>query len=258
MSTRLFLFVGLLLCQPCWGQKPEYDFYLEFRNVIGPKFREAHPTSSLTDVVAAYAADLRAHGIDAREIQRRTQLILGSKPALEADYWNRLYLDPTTKVNRGPNAFLVEMMRNHRPGIVLDYAMGEGRNSIYLAQLGWEVWGFDPAEAAVRLANQRAAALGLRLHTASVADDQFTFGTERFDLILFSWAMPLIPVDRVIASLKPGGMVVMEVAADYVGRNGMLKMFDALEIRRYEIVHEKADFYDRQEVDIVRLVAVKP
>jgi hypothetical protein len=50
----------------------------------------------------------------------------------------------------------------------------------------------------------------------------------------------------------------MEVAADYVGQNGMLKMFDALEIRRYEIVHEKADFYDRHEIDIVRLVAVKP
>jgi len=79
-----------------------------------------------------------------------------------------------------------------KPGVALDYAMGEGRNSIYLAQSGWEVWGFDPAVAAVRLANQRAAALGLILHTASVADDQFTFGKERFDLILFSWAMPLI------------------------------------------------------------------
>lgn len=185
-------------------------------------------------------------------------MILESKPALEADYWDRFYLDPTSKVNRGPNAFLVEMMRSRTPGIALDYAMGEGRNSIYLAQLGWEVWGFDPAAAAVRLANQRAAALGLTLHTSSVADDQFTFGMERFDLVLFSWAMPLIPVERVIASLKPGGMVVMEAAADYVGRNGMLKTFDALEIKRYEIVHEKADFYDRQEIDIVRLVAVKP
>ena len=88
--------------------------------------------------------------------------------------------------------------------------MGEGRNSIYLAQAGWVVWGFDPAAAAVRLANQRAAALGLTLHTVPVADDQFTFGTERFDLILFSWAMPLVPVDRVIASLKRGGTVIME------------------------------------------------
>jgi protein-L-isoaspartate O-methyltransferase len=258
MHPRLFLLIGLLLCQPCWGQKPEYDFYREFRTVVGPKFREANPTSSEKDEVEAYAADLKAHGIDQREIERRVQLLLRSKPALEADYYNRFYLDPTTKVNRGPNAFLVEMVRNRQPGIALDYAMGEGRNSVYLAQLGWEVWGFDPADAAVRLANQRAAALGLTLHTASVSDDQFAFGTERFDLILFSWAMPLIPVDRVIASLKPGGMVVMEVAADYVGRNGMLKMFDALEIKRYEIVHEKADFYDRQEIDIVRLVAVKP
>jgi Methyltransferase domain len=258
MRVRLLLFVSFLVCQTSWGQKPEYDFYPEFRNVIAPKYYLANPASSLKDIVARYAADLREQGIDSREIARRERLILENKPALEADYWDRFYLDPASKVNRGPNAFLVEMMRNRTPGVALDYAMGEGRNSIYLAQLGWEDWGFDPAAAAVRLANQRAAALGLTLHTAAVADDQFVFGTDRFDLILFSWAMPLIPVDRVIASLKHGGMVFMEAAADYVGRNGMLKMFDALEIKRYEIVHEKADFYDRQEVDIVRLVAVKP
>jgi SAM-dependent methyltransferase len=258
MRTRIFLFIALLASQSCWGQKIEYDFYPEFRNVVAPKFHLANPASSLKDVVAGYAADLKAQGIDSKEITRRSRLILESKPALEADYWDRFYLDPTSKVNRGPNAFLVETIRGRTQGVALDYAMGEGRNSIYLAQLGWEVWGFDPAAAAVRLANQRAAALGLTLHTASVADDQFIFGTERFDLVLFSWAMPLIPVDRVVASLKPGGIVVMEAAADYVSRNGMLKMFDALEIKRYEIVHEKADFYDRQEIDIVRLLAVKP
>jgi len=258
MRVRLFLFVAFLLCQTCWGQKPEYDFYPEFRNVVAPKFNLANPGSSLKDVVARYAADLRAQGVDSAEIARRERLILENKPALEADYWDRFYLDPASKVNREPNGFLVEMMRNRTPGVALDYAMGEGRNSIYLASLGWEVWGFDPAGAAVRLANQRAASLGLTLHTSAVADDQFSFGIDRFDLVLFSWAMPLIPVERVVASLKHGGMVIMEAAADYVGRNGMLKMFDALEIRRYEIVHEKADFYDRQEIDIVRLVAIKP
>ena len=258
MRVRLFLFVAFLLCQTCWGQKPEYDFYPEFRNVVAPKFNLANPGASLKDVVARYIEDLRAQGVDSAEIARRERLILENKPALEADYWDRFYLDPASKVNREPNGFLVEMMRNRTPGVALDYAMGEGRNSIYLASLGWEVWGFDPAAAAVRLANQRAASLGLTLHTSAVADDQFSFGIDRFDLVLFSWAMPLIPVERVVASLKHGGMVVMEAAADYVGRNGMLKMFDALEIRRYEIVHEKADFYDRQEIDIVRLVAIKP
>ena len=112
MRNWLFLFVALLVSQACWGQKPEYDFYPEFRNVVAPKFYLANPASSLKDVVAGYAADLRTQGIDSREIARRERLILESKPTLEADYWDRFYLDPTSKVNRGPNAFLVEMMCN--------------------------------------------------------------------------------------------------------------------------------------------------
>jgi len=70
--------------------------------------------------------------------------------------------------------------------------------------------------------------------------------------------MPFIPIQRIVDALKPGGMIVMEVAADYVGRNEMLKMFDALKIIRYEIVQAKADFYERQQVDVLRMVATKP
>jgi hypothetical protein len=48
------------------------------------------------------------------------------------------------------------------------------------------------------------------------------------------------------------------IAVQIRRKNGVSKMFDALQIKRYEIVHEKADFYDRQEVGIVRPIAVKP
>jgi len=223
-----------------------------------PKHYLANPQITLSEIVADYSADLRAAGVAAGEIERRAKLVLRDQPTLEADYWDRFYLNPKSKINRAPNAFLVEMTKGRPPGVALDYAMGEGRNSIFLAQLGWQVWGFDPSVAGVALANQRAAALGLTLHTAAVSDNKFEFGRDRFDLIVFSWAMPLIPVERVLDSLKHGGVVIMECAADYVGRNGMLKKFDALEITHYEVVHEKADFYDRQEVDIIRLVAAKP
>jgi SAM-dependent methyltransferase len=249
---------GLLGCLPAWEQKVEFDFYPEFRNEVMPKHYLANPRTTLSEIVADYAVDLKAAGVAASEIERRARLILRDRPTLEADYWDRFYLNPESKVNRAPNAFLVEMTKGRQPGVALDYAMGEGRNSIYLAQLGWQVWGFDPSSAGVALANKRAAALGLTLHTAAVSDNSFEFGRDRFDLILFSWAMPQIPVERVLESLKHGGVLIVECAADYVGRNGMLKMFDALDIKSYEVVHEKADFYDRREVDIVRLVAVKP
>ncbi len=121
----VFCFLLLFVCQSCWAQKPEYDFYPEFLNTFAPTFYLARPASSLKDVVAAYAAELKAKGIDPNEIARREQLILENKPALEADYWDRFYLDPNSKVNRGPNAFLVEVMRGRIPGVALDYAMGK-------------------------------------------------------------------------------------------------------------------------------------
>ena len=49
----------------------------------------------------------------------------------------------------------------------------------------------------------------------------------------------------------------MECAVDYVGRNGMLKKFDDLRIERYEILRAVADWYDRRETEILRMVARK-
>ena len=90
-----------------------------------------------------------------------------------------------------------------RVGSALDYGMGEGRNSIYLASLGWDVWGFDPADAGIAIAKRRAKELGLTLHTSAVSDSEYDFGKERFDLILFSWTKPLVPVQRVVDFLSP-------------------------------------------------------
>lgn len=252
------ILAAVFLCSVAFGQKPEFDFFPEFRNVFTVKVRADNPSVTNDEILERYASALKAEGVTDSEIARRTKLIATERPALESDYWNRYYSDPQSNFNRAPNAFLMEMVSGRIPGTALDYAMGSGRNSIYLVQQGWKVWGFDPADAAVALAQKRAKELGLTLNTAAARDSEYEFGKERFDLILFSWAMPFVPVQRVVDALKPGGMVVMEAAVDYVGRNGMLKMFDALKIVRYEIVRTKADFYERQEIEVLRLVAIKP
>jgi len=81
MRSRVFLFFVLLVCQSSWAQEPEYDFYPEFRNVFAPKFYVAHPASSSKDVVAAYVVDLKAQGIDSREI----------RPRFTKAWWNGRY-----------------------------------------------------------------------------------------------------------------------------------------------------------------------
>jgi SAM-dependent methyltransferase len=137
--------------------------------------------------------------------------------------------------------------------------MGEGRNALYLAKLGWSVAGFDPAADAVALAQRRARDLGLKLATTVVRDADYDFGAERFDLILLSWASTtpeLIP--KLLAALKPGGFIVFEAAADWFPRNGLPELFDAFRIVRYEVVTGKSDFFNRAEMEIVRLQARKP
>ena len=91
-----------------------------------------------------------------------------------------------------------------------------------------------------------------------VRDSEYEFGKDRFDLIVFSWTMPLVPVEKVLDALKPGGIVVMECGADFFDRNGMLRMFDALQIEFYEMARAKSDFYDRRDTDVLRMVAKKP
>jgi SAM-dependent methyltransferase len=259
LLVATFLFLAIFPAA-AFGQKADYDFYTDFRNSFTPKLRAENPSLSLTNeqIVERYAARLKTEGVTETEIARRTRLIRTERSLLEADYWNRFYTDSQSNFNKAPNDFLVQVVEGRQPGVALDYGMGEGRNAIYLASLGWQVWGFDPADAGVALAQKRAKELGLTLHTAAVRDSEYEFGNERFDLILFSWTMPLVPVQKVVDSLKPGGIVVIECGADFVGSNGMLHMFDALQIVHYEIVRAKSDFYDRRETEVIRLVARKP
>ena len=79
------------------------------------------------------------------------------------------------------------MAEGRKPGRALDVGMGQGRNAIYLAQQGWDVSGFDPADKAVALAQQEAKRLGVSLRTQIVGDDEFDFGRNQWDLIVLSY-----------------------------------------------------------------------
>jgi SAM-dependent methyltransferase len=257
LATLLMMFWHALLA---FGQKQEYELYFEFRTVFGPQVQEENHWSLTNEqVLEKYAAKLKNDGVAESEIARRLKLLRTEHSALEADFYSRYYLDSSSNFNHAANSFLMEVVKGMHPGSALDYGMGQGRNSIYLASLGWDVWGFDPADAGIAIAQRRAKELGLTLHTSAVSDSEYDFGKERFDLILFSWTKPMVSVQKVVDSLRPGGIVVMECGQEFVPeRNSILHLFDSLLIARYEIVRTQADWGDRKEMDVFRLVARKP
>jgi SAM-dependent methyltransferase len=189
-----------------------------------------------------------------------------------AEQYNAIYSDDAEQAtfNHAPNAFLVEFAKTLKPGRALDVGMGQGRNSIYLAQQGWQVTGFDLSDAGVKLVREQAAKLQVRV-TAVVADAAaYDFGEAQWDLIVFSYVPLGDLAERVERGLKPGGIVLVEnfhrdtakVRLLYggFGDNELLQAFHGFRILHYEDVLTQQD-WGVQLVDsnrIVRLAAQRP
>src|SRR5271166_624027 len=92
--------------------------------------------------------------------------LLSSGQAIDTrdrDFWNGKFNDPKTRFNREPSRWLAEAIRGRHAGRALDLGMGEGRNTIYLAQQGWQATGVDLSDIAVAQAKARAAQLHVGL-----------------------------------------------------------------------------------------------
>ena len=195
-------------------------------------------------------------------------------PRKSADQvWNDLYSKREGKEHQF-NKFLAQTVKGRKPGTALDIGMGQGRNSLFLAALGWQVTGFDISEVGVKQAQAEAAKRGLKID-AKVGDvDKFDYGKARWDLVLGLYMHEYLArnAGKVVASLKPGGLLVVEAIHRDIGKNDMrgerygyrdnelLKLFGALRVRHYEDTVAQAD-WDRsggKPVPVVRLLADKP
>lgn len=110
-----------------------------------------------------------------------------------------------------PAQFLVENVDLLPKGSALDIAMGNGRNSVYLAGMGFEVEGIDISKEAVNSALESARKSGVNI-TARVADLEGDFRLEEgaYDVIIcFNYLhRPFVP--QIKHGLCSGGMVVYE------------------------------------------------
>jgi SAM-dependent methyltransferase len=220
-------------------------------------------------VYRAYGATLRQQGKSERDITATIASLKSIGDRAEIERWNRILTAPQPRFNTTPNTFLVSMTATLKPGRSLDVGMGQGRNTIFLAQQGWDSVGFDPADRAVAAAQAEAARRGVKITTSVARAEEYDWGSNRWDLIVLSYVGAREYTSQVVRALRPGGMVVIEgfhrdaTKTQSIGggvvfdTNELPRLFPTLRVVRYEEVNAKGDF-GQGDTRVVRLAAVKP
>jgi tellurite methyltransferase len=99
-------------------------------------------------------------------------------------FWERGYRDLSKSTMGGPSFEVVEVIPALKSGgVVLDLGCGEGRNSFYLAGLGFDVTAVDRSEAGISKLMTLARQASLRVHGV-VADIARLDLVEQYDLIM--------------------------------------------------------------------------
>ena len=219
--------------------------------------------------LAKYAECLKDGGFAPPDVDKQLALLKKRGGAGDAEFWNQyLVANRQQWLNSEANGFLIEMVKRRKPGKALDVAMGEGRNSIWLAQQAWDVTGFDPADQAVAVARAKAQKLGLAIRTEITTMEKFEFGENQWDLIVLSYAGCSQLAQQVEKALKPGGILVeeafhtdalktMRIGGSLCKPGELPNAFQGLRVLRYEEPVAKPDFAPRP-ARVVRFAAEKP
>lgn len=207
-----------------------------------------------------YRTKLKAEGLSADAVDNTLSIVEARD---EAVLYNPAF-EKAPAFSTKPSQLLVDAVANLPPGKALDVGVGQGRNAIYLAQKGWDVTGFDVAEAGLRKAQEQAEALKVRIKTELLSDLEFDFGKDRWDLIAIIYAIEKRSVFKVHDALKPGGLVVIEAshkegagASFEYDSNELLHLFARFRIVKYEDTVATHDWMGTK-LRLVRLIAQKP
>jgi len=130
-------------------------------------------------------------------------------------FWDDKYLDEAYLYGKDPNAFFAEQLKKRKPGRLLLPAEGEGRNAVYAASLGWEVWAFDTSTVGRKKALKLAKEKGVEIRYFLIGIEEFDPGYKRFDAVglFYTHFPPAIRTwfcGQICNWLKPSGIVVLE------------------------------------------------
>jgi tellurite methyltransferase len=171
------------------------------------------------------------------------------------DKWNRKYMERLMNEHPPePNGRLLKMAAYLHGKTAIDFASGLGGNSIYLAELGYNMTAIDISDVAVQYVKEQAAKRGLNI-TANVVDltDERSCLTSRtYDLAIMTYYLDrsLFPLIKVV--VNDNGYLFFETFYKHKGaENGHVSSQYKLESN--ELLKEFGDwkilFFEENELE---------
>ena len=195
------------------------------------------------------------------------------------EFWNERYSKSEYVYGKQPNQFFKRAIDRMSPGKLILPGEGEGRNAVYAAKQGWDVFAFDYSKKAKQKALALAAESGVDIrYEVSFAEDILLPENEYDAAALIFVHLPKDLFEpfllKVIQSLKSGGILILELYSEkQLGRkSGGPKSKDLLfnydELRsllngvNVDLLEEKEvkleeGKYHRGEAMVIRAVATK-
>lgn len=129
--------------------------------------------------------------------------------------WDERYQQEVFQYGIKPNDFFAEQIRQLPVGRILIPAAGEGRDAVYAASLGWDVYAFDLSEQGKSKALKLAREKKVNIHYTCGDAMEIKFPLEAFDVIMLTYfhTPPEIRTQihhKCIQWLKPGGSILLE------------------------------------------------
>jgi len=181
------------------------------------------------------------------------QALTGEDVEDDRGYWDSFYSTEQYVFGRDPSVFLRENLSRLPRGPVLDIAMGEGRNGVFMAKHGYEVEGVDLSDVALRKARLLARDQGVGIKTVLSDISRFRITPGKYSVILNINFLERSIIPSIKAGLRPGGVLVFEnptveqlrnpggqgVRRDYLLEVGELrKLFSDLELLEYREIND--------------------
>ncbi len=182
---------------------------------------------------------------------------------MDRNQWDERYRVAELVWTAAPNQFVVSEVAGLPPGTAVDLACGEGRNSVWLAEQGWQVTGVDFSTEGLAKAARLAESHDVEVTWEAGAVDEWVAPEGGVDLVVLCYLqLPRPERDAVLAkaaaAVAPGGTLVV-VAHD---RDNLVRGFggppsvDVLyDVADVVAAAESAGLVPRRADQAVRVVA---